>query len=148
MSNIFRWDPLKELSKVRENMNRILEEGFSSVSGSNLALDIYETDDAVIVKTDPIPGVNADAIEVSITADLLTIRGETSVQPEHTEGASYLRKERRSGSFSRSVTIPRAIKADEAVATFKDNMLTITIPKADDARPKVINVKSTESPEE
>jgi len=139
------WDIKRELQNLRDNMNRMLEDGFASVSGSHLAVDMYETEDAVIVETSPIPGVKADNIEVAITGDSLTIKGEIISPEPAPESANYLLKERRQGSFSRTVTIPRPIKAEEAVASFKDNVLTITIPKAEEARPKVINIKSTES---
>jgi HSP20 family protein len=139
-----RWDIRQELNNLRDNMNRILEEGIASVSGTTLALDMYETEDAVIIETNPLPGLKADNIEVSITGDVLTIRGEIE-EANQDENVSYLRKERRSGDFSRSVTIPRPVKAEQASAAFKNNILKITIPKADEARPRVINIKSTDS---
>jgi HSP20 family protein len=120
-----------------------LEEGFASVSGSNLALDMYETEDAIVIETSPIPGIKAEEIEVSITGDVLTIRGETRPEGAEAKG-QYLRQERQFGSFSRAVTIPRPIKAEETAASFKDNVLTITIPKAEEAKPKVINIQSTD----
>ena len=139
-----RWDIRQELNNLRDNMNRILEEGIASVSGTTLALDMYETEDAVVIETNPLPGLKADNIEVSITGDVLTIRGEIE-QTDQDENVSYLRKERRFGNFSRSVAIPRPVKAEQATAAFKNNILKITIPKADEARPKVINIKSTDS---
>lgn len=138
-----RWDIRRELNNLRDNMNRILEEGIASVSGTTLALDMYETEDAVIIETNPLPGLKADNIEVSITGDVLTIRGEIE-QAEQDQNVSYLRKERRFGNFSRSVAIPRPVKAEQASAAFKNNILKITIPKADEARPRVINIKSTD----
>lgn len=144
MPTVKGWDIKRELQNLRDNMNRMLEDGFASVSGSHLAVDMYETEDAVIIETSPIPGVKADNIEVAITGDSLTIKGEIALPESTPESASYLLKERRQGSFTRTVTIPRPIKAEEAVASFKDNVLTITIPKAEEARPKVINIKSTQ----
>jgi HSP20 family protein len=139
-----RWDIRQELNNLRDNMNRILEEGIASVSGTTLALDMYETEDAIVIETNPLPGLKADDIEVSITGDVLTIRGEIE-QTDQGENVNYLRKERRYGDFSRSIAIPRPVKAEQAAAAFKDNILRITIPKADEARPRVINIKSTDS---
>lgn len=144
MSNLLRWDPLRELNKLRDNMNRILEEGLASVSGNVIPVDMYETETEVIVETGPLPGVQPENIEVSITGNVLTIRGEISQDADKGQDATYIRQERRIGSFSRAVTIPRSIKAEGAVASFKLGLLTITIPKTEDARPKVINIEATE----
>lgn len=144
MSNLLRWDPLRELNNLRDNMNRILEEGLASVSGASVALDMFETEETVIVETSPLPGVNPEDIEVSITGNVLTIKGEMKESAEKAGVASYLRKERKFGSFNRSISIPRAIKAEEAVASFKNGMLTIVIPKAEETRPKVINIETTQ----
>ncbi len=103
-------------------------------------MDIYETDDAVIVKTAPMIGVQPEDIDVSITADALTIRGETRPEDD-VQSDSYLRRERKYGPFSRTVSIPRPVKADQAVADFKEGVLIITLPKADEARPRTINVE-------
>lgn len=138
-----RWDIRRELNNLRDNMNRILEEGIASVSGTTLALDMYETEDAIVIETSPLPGLKAENIEVAITGDVLTISGEIE-QADQGEDVSYLRKERRFGNFSRSIAIPRPVKAEQASAAFKDNILKITIPKADEARPRVINIKSTD----
>lgn len=146
--NFNRWDPLKQLANMRDNlrdnMNRILEEGIASVGGSVIALDIYETEDAVIVETNPIPGATGENIEVSITGDVLTIKGET-VKRDELGQATYLRQERRFGQFSRSVTIPRDVNSEEAKATFKDGILTITIPKSEKSRPQVIDITSADT---
>lgn len=145
MSNLMRWDPLRELSNLRDNMNRILEEGLATVSGTTIAVDIYETEDMVVIETNPLPGIKPEEIEVSITGNVLTIKGETQDQKTlQSEEQTYLRKERRFGSFTRAITIPRPVKAEDAVASFRDGMLSISIPKAEDARPKVINIEATD----
>lgn len=145
MANLLRWNPRRELGNLRESMGRILEEGFASVSGSMLPVDIYETEDAVVVEAGPLHGIHADDIEVSFTGNVLTIRGETREASEQEKPVvTYLRRERRHGRFSRAVTIPRPVKAEEAVASLKDGILTITIPKSDEARPRVISIESTE----
>ena len=144
MSNLLRWDPLRELNNLRDNMNRILEEGLlASVGATAIPVDMYETDTEVIIETGPFPGVRPENIEVSITGNVLTLKGTLEKDIDKTEGAAYIRKERRMGDFSRSVTIPRSIKAEKATANYKSGLLIITIPKAEDARPKVINIEPT-----
>ncbi|MFC1960715.1 Hsp20/alpha crystallin family protein, partial [Chloroflexota bacterium] len=137
MSNRLRLPQLRELgNNLRDNMNRVLEEGIASVSGNSLALDIYETEDAVVVKTDPLLKVDPEAIEVSITGNVLTIKAQ-SLEEEDVEG-SYLRRERRFGEFTRSVTIPREVEAEKAMASYKNGILNIIIPKTESSRPQVI----------
>ena len=144
MSNRLRLPQLRELgNNLRDNMNRILEEGIASVSGNNLALDIYETEDAVVVKTDPLLQVDPEAIEVSITGNVLTIKAQSLENDEESTG-QYLRRERRFGDLSRSVTIPREIEAEKAVANYKNGILSIIIPKSESARPQVINIKTVD----
>lgn len=144
MSGSIRWNPKQGLTNLRDAMNRILEEGFASMSGTPaLALDMYETEDAVIVQTNPLIGVQAEDIDVSITGDVLTIRGETRAEG-NLPTANVLRRERRFGRFVRSVTIPRPIKAEETTASLQNGVLTIKIPKAEAARPRAIEVRSTE----
>jgi HSP20 family protein len=146
MSNRLQWDIRRELGNLRDNMNRILEEGIASVSGGTITLDMYETDESVVVETNPIPGVTPESFEVAITGNVLTIKGESKEDAgQNKENANYLRRERRFGQFSRSITIPLEVKAEEAVASFKDGILTITIPKVAPERPRVINVSSTDN---
>lgn len=140
-----RWDIRKELTNLRDRANRILEQGFASVSGNpSIAVDMYETEDAVIVRTSPVMGVRIEDIDVSFTGDTLTIRGKTQTDVEVDE-SSFLRRERRFGDFHRTLTIPRPIKAEEASANYENGVLTITIPKEEEARPKVIEVKASDS---
>lgn len=133
-------DPLRKgINGVIDTVRGFVESGISAVNGApNLPVDVYETDTAVIIKAGPLSGVQPEDIDVSITADTLTIKGET--KPEPNEG-NALKRERKFGPFSRSVKIPRPVKADQAVADFKAGLLTITLPKTEEVQPKVINVK-------
>lgn len=148
MTQLTRWEPFRDLISLREAMDRLFEESFvrpqggelAHRTGGTLALDIYETDEAVVVKT-AAPGVDPDDIDISITGDTLTIKGETRVDEEVRE-ENYLCRERRYGAFSRSVTIPVAIEADEAEAEFKDGVLKLTLPKAEAVKPKAIEIKA------
>jgi HSP20 family protein len=139
------FDPVRGLLNLRDSVNQIVQDGISAVGGAqSLPLDIYETEQSVIVKTAPILGAQPETIDVSITGDSLTIKGET--RPDGSIPAdSYLRRERKYGPFSRTVIIPRPVKPDAAIADFKDGVLTITIPKTDDARPHTINIGMNQS---
>jgi HSP20 family protein len=148
MTNIVRWEPFGDLVSLREAMDRLFEESFVRPSSrwpveagaQALALDMYETEDAVVVKT-AVAGVKPEDIDISVTGDVLTIKGETTSE-EEVEEERYIRRERRYGAFNRSVAIPVSIVAGKAEAEFENGVLTLTLPKAEEVKPKAIKVKA------
>jgi HSP20 family protein len=147
MASIVRWEPFRDMMALRDAMDRMVEEGlvrapapFAGWAPGGLAVDMYETDESVVIKT-AIPGVDAEEIEVSVTGDTLTIRAETKEEAE-IKRENYLRRERRFGSCCRSVTLPGGLKADKAEADYTDGVLTLTFPKAEEVKPKSIKVTS------
>jgi len=88
-----------------------------------------------------LPGIDADKVDISVENDVLTISGKTEEKSE-VKREDYYRKEIREGSFSRSVILPFKVKADEAQAEYAKGILTITIPKAEEAKPKKISIKA------
>jgi HSP20 family protein len=147
MANIVRWEPFRDVMSLRDAMDRMFEDAFlrgqmpmTPWADSNLAVDMYETDDTVVVKT-AIPGVKADDIDVSVTGDTLTIKAETKEEQE-IKRENYLRRERRYGSYCRSVTLPGGLESDKAEADYNDGVLTLTFPKAEEVKPKTISVKA------
>ena len=148
MANIVRWEPFRDLISLREAMDRLFEESFvrpragwlAPLGAETLAVDMYETDEDVVVKTS-VPGVKAEDIDITITGDTLTIKGETRSE-EKVEEANYIRQERRYGAFSRSLTLPTSIVAEDAKAEFDNGVLTLTLPKAEEVKPKSIKVKT------
>jgi HSP20 family protein len=110
------------------------------LGAKTLAVDIHETDDDIVVKT-AIPGVKSEDIDVSITGDVLAIKGETKAEKK-VEKANYIRQERRYGAFSRSFTLPSTVVADKATAEFENGVLILTLPKAEEVKPKTIKVKA------
>jgi HSP20 family protein len=145
MASIVRWEPLRDVASLRDAMDRMFEEGWLRApfglapwTEGSLSVDMYETDDNVVVKT-AIPGVKADDIEVSVTGDTLTVKAETK-EEEEVKRENYLRRERRFGSYCRSVTLPGGLKTDEADADYSDGILTLTFPKAEEVKPKSIKV--------
>ena len=145
MASIVRWEPFRDMMALREAMDRMVEEGmvrapapFAGWAPGGLAVDMYENDESVVVKT-AIPGVDADEIEVSVTGDTLTIRAETK-EEEEIKRENYLRRERRFGSCCRTVTLPGGLEAEKAEADYTDGVLTLTFPKAEEVKPKSIKV--------
>lgn len=145
--SITRWEPFRDLISLREAMDRLFEESWVRPrarwllpTGETLAIDMYETADSVVVKT-AVPAVKPEDIDITIIGNSLTIVGETKAE-EKVEEENYIRRERRYGRFSRSVTLPSGVQGEKAEATFGHALLTLTIPKAEEAKPKVIKVKS------
>jgi HSP20 family protein len=101
---------------------------------------VYETADSVVVKT-AVPGVKPEEIDITITGDVLTIKGETKTE-EKVEKANYFRQERRYGAFQRSVELPGSLLTDKAKASFENGLLTLTIPKSEEVKPKTIKVEA------
>lgn len=144
MSSLIRWEPFRETLSLRDWMDRALEESWSRpVAGINgvstPAVDLYQTDDEVVIKA-TLPGVKSEDLNISVTGDVLTIRGEVKGESS-SNGANYHVRERRIGSFSRSLALPTAVVADKARAEFENGILSLTLPKADEVKPKTITVK-------
>ena len=147
MANIIRWDPFGEMVHLRQAMDRLFDESFTRpwrLLGSDgetfVPLDVYETDDELVVKAS-LPGVKPEDVDVSITGDTLTIKGEFK-SDEETKKPSYYRQERRYGSFHRALTLPTQVESARAEAVFEHGVLTLTMPKAEAVKPKTIKVKA------
>ncbi len=147
MSNLIRWEPAREMMTLREAMDRLFDDAFTRPlsirdgwSMANPAIDMYQTENDVVVKAS-IPGMKAEDVQINITGDVLTLKGESKQEEERNDKAWHIR-EQRFGSFERSVALPTAVKTDKAEATFENGILTITLPKADEVKPKTINIKA------
>jgi HSP20 family protein len=147
---IERWHPFTELMSLRQAMDRLFEDSFVRPShvlstfgeAGTPALDVYQTPNEVVVKA-ALPGLKPEDVSIDITGETLTIRGESKAEQEIKKG-DYLYQERRYGAFSRSVVLPGGLKLDKAEATMEDGVLTLTIPKAEEVKPKAIKVKAKE----
>lgn len=148
MSNeVVRWEPFNEMVSLRDAVNRLFEDSFIRPSawplpfdGGNFSVpaDVIETKDNIVVKLSA-PGVKPEDIDIAVVGDTLTIKGEMKSEEQFEEG-SYLRKERRFGAFQRTFSLPTSVAADKAKAEFEHGVLTLTLPKADEAKPKSIKV--------
>jgi len=147
MPELVKWEPFRELISLREAMDRLLEESFVRPFGllapsrfETFALDMYETENDLVVKAS-LPGVKPEDIDINVTGDLLTIKAEVKEEKEVKE-ENYFRRERRFGTFCRSVTLPIEVDVDKAKAEYENGVLTLTFPKAETVKPKVIKVKT------
>lgn len=144
--NMQVWNPFQEFENLLERYNK---------SGSSMAkrldtdlsfadwapsVDIEESDDEYLIKAD-LPGVDKKDIKVKLENGVLSIRGEKTTEKETGKGTRRHRSERFHGSFARSFTLPDAVKADKVDANYKDGVLVLTIPKADESKPKAIDIK-------
>jgi HSP20 family protein len=146
--SLTRWDPTREMVSLREAMDRLFSESFirpwfgpgRSLAGESVALDMYETDDEIVVEAG-LPGFKPNEVDVQVTGNVLTIKGEHK-EEKREETASYIYQERRHGSSHRSVTLPSEVNVDKAKAQFEDGVLKLSIPKLEKARPKTIAITS------
>jgi len=151
---IVRWNPTRELPSfptdilsMQREINRMFDDFFrSDRDDSSLlaatwrpAVDITEEDDAFIAKVE-LPGVNKDDVKITMQDNVLTVRGEKKEEKKGKEGNAH-RVERYYGSFQRSFSLPTTVKSDKIEAEYKDGILTISMPKAEEAKPKQIEVK-------
>ncbi len=145
MSNLTRWEPVREMMTLREAMDRLFDDAFTrpiSMSGGSIvpAIDVYQNADEVVVKAS-LPGLKAEDVQISVTADILTLRGEFKEENEQ-EGKTYHLRENRYGAFERQVMLPTDVQTDKAKADFENGILTITLPKAETVKPRTISIKA------
>jgi HSP20 family protein len=145
MSNIVRFEPMREMVRMSDAMDRLFENIYGQNIGENdlfgsPTVDMYQTENDVVVKAS-LPGMKADDIQISVVNEVLNLRGEISSE-EEVKGTSYHLRERRAGKFSRSIPLPSPVEPDKARAEFENGVLTLTLPKAEETRPKTISVKA------
>jgi len=146
MSNLIRWEPARDMMTLREAMDRLFDDAFTrpfNLNGGSLgspAIDMYQTDGEVVVKA-AVPGLKPEEVKISVSGDILTIKGDVNQEQAVKEKAYHLR-ERRWGSFERSVMLPTEVKSDQAKAEFENGILTITLPKDERAKPRTIAIKA------
>ncbi len=143
--DIMRWDPLREISSLRDEVDRL----FDAFFGKHMerireefwapAINVEETENEFIVKAE-LPGLKKEDIKLSITEDGLTISGERKFEKEE-KGKTYHRIEMNYGRFERSVRFPVEVTPDKAKASYKDGILTITVPKSEKSKVKEIEIE-------
>jgi HSP20 family protein len=145
MSSLVRWEPFREMMSLRDVMDRLVDDAYVRPRNGTGALaapaiDMIENEDEIVVQA-TLPGIKPDEVNLTITGDVLTIRGETKSERDE-EHDNFILRERRFGSFSRSVPLPTTVVADKAKAEFENGVLTLSLPKAEEVKPKTISIKA------
>lgn len=149
---VTRWSPstdmMRDLESMQSRMNRLFNDFFGGreaeeqdlmPSAWNPAVDVIENEDSFVIEAE-LPGMKKDEIKISLTNDVLIVQGEKKIEKQEKK-KNYHRTERSYGSFSRTFSLPGNVKSDKVDAEFNNGVLTITIPKSEEAKPKQIDVK-------
>src|SRR5678816_617149 len=145
--NLVRWTPLSDLTALQSQMNRLFESslyGWPSESDTRTWMppaDIHETDNELVVTAD-LPGIDVQSIDVRVENNVLSIAGERKLQ-ETPKNGNVHRVERMYGAFARSFTLSTPVNTEKIQANYKDGVLKITLPKAEAAKPKRIEIAAT-----
>ena len=142
-----RWEPFSQLRRMDRDVDRIWRHMFRphhtwpryGTSYGAVPVDVYEDGDHLVVRA-TIPGVAFEDLEVTTAENVLTIKDETKVEKEVKED-EYLHREHRYGSFSRQVALPRGLDTADAKASYRNGILTVTIPKTEETKPKALKIE-------
>ncbi|HEY3416218.1 MAG TPA: Hsp20/alpha crystallin family protein [Armatimonadota bacterium] len=140
MGSLIRWEPLTDLTRLRREMNRLLEdffgEGAEETTPAEMMrvpnVDVVNRDNEIVVRAE-MPGIDKDNIQIQAMPEALMIRAEMKKEAEEKAG-NYLRRERRVGMFQRIIPLPAEVKANEVKASYKDGVLEVDLPKTDQAK--------------
>ncbi|NLD71511.1 MAG: Hsp20/alpha crystallin family protein [Chloroflexi bacterium] len=152
--SLMRWDPFRDMESFRERMNRLFDESLAltrSEGGERgrmlfVPVDVVEEGDSYVISAE-LPGVKPEDIDISVTGNTLTIKGESHEEHEEERGNVHYR-ERRFGTFSRSVMLPSDVDTSKIDATCDNGILRITAARSEEAKPKRIQVQSGGQPQE
>jgi HSP20 family protein len=137
--------PFEAINRLQEEVQRVFDapQGGFGTQFFNVwapALDVYEDKENIVVKLE-VPGMKKEGFEIAVHEGMLSISGERRLAEKEEKAAGY-RSERFEGRFQRSVTLPKVVQADKAKASYKDGILTVLLPVAEEARPKQIVVSA------
>lgn len=143
---LVRWDPVRELSGLQTDMNRLFDtffqpEGNGQAAGARRwvpAMDLVETEDSLLLRAD-LPGLSEEDVSVEVQDNVLTVSGERRAEHED-KGEGYHRVERSFGQFTRTVSLPDGIDQDQVQANFNNGVLEVRIPKPEQRQPKKIAI--------
>ena len=144
---IVRWEPFSNLVTAQQEFDRLFKDAFTPFFGEGELsthtwappVDIYETENDIVLKAE-LPGVDPKDVEVRVEDSTLYLKGERKFEKE-VKNESYHRVERSYGSFARSFSLPNSINAEKVKAEFKDGLLTLTLPKREEAKPKKVTIE-------
>jgi HSP20 family protein len=140
---LVRWEPVRELSTIQSEMNRLFDTFFDTSNGGSTrrwvpALDVVETEDHFVLRAD-LPGIDEDAVKVELEDTVLTISGERKAEHED-KREGYYRLERAAGSFARSITLPEGVDPDAIEASFDKGVLEVRVPKPEQRKPRRVQI--------
>ncbi len=146
MTLLTRWEPFREFASLQERMNRLFQDQLAPIGGEESLtagsfvppVDVYEDEHSIQLKME-VPGIEEKDIDIRLENNLLTVRGERKFEKE-TKEENYRRVERRYGSFSRSFTLPNTVSTDDVKADYEKGVLSISLSKRAEAKPKQIKV--------
>lgn len=144
MNAVIRRNPVREMMTLRNALDRMFDDSFfapfrqDELVDWGLPLDVIEQGDNFLVKAS-VPGINPNDLEITLENDVLCIKGETKSEKEENNERYHLR-ERRAGRFGRTITFPIRVNGDAITADYKDGVLTLNVPKAEEVKPRRINV--------
>ena len=143
---IVRWEPFRDQMTAQREFDRLFKEAFTPLFGEGELstrtwappVDIYENENDIVLRAE-LPGVNPKDVEVKVEDNTLYLKGERKFEKE-TKEENYHRVERSYGSFARSFSLPNSINSEKVKAEFKDGLLTLTLPKREEAKPRTIKI--------
>ncbi|HHT9132640.1 MAG TPA: Hsp20/alpha crystallin family protein [Candidatus Tripitaka californicus] len=140
MADIMKWPEIPTFGSLQREMDRLFEDFFRRGGLVRPSVDVVETNDTVVVKAE-LPGMEPKDVDISVSDDRLTIKGERKAEKEE-KGKTFYRMERCYGSFSRTIELPASVEADKAKADYKNGVLEITLPKTEQVKAKKIPIKT------
>lgn len=150
--SMIRWNPFDELASLRESMDKLFDDllttrrpgqrGETAPILWQPAIEAYETDQDLVIRAE-LPGIDPKNVEISVSGDTLTIKGEARAEQDE-KRRNYHRRELRYGSFVRSLTLPTGVQGDQAKAAYRNGILEIRVPKSERAKPKSVKVEVSE----
>jgi HSP20 family protein len=141
---IIRWDPFQGMTQIQNRFDRTWGSVLADREESWLpAVDVYDTKDAVVLKAE-LSGMDPDDIQIEVEDNVLTIKGERKFEEKIDEGR-YYSVERRFGSFERSLALPQGVRSDDIHADYEDGVLAVRVPKAEEEKPRKIEVKAAKT---
>jgi HSP20 family protein len=150
---LVRWEPVRELSSLQNDMNRLFNTFFDTPTGGNggsaprrwmPAMDLVETDDHFVLKAD-LPGLSEDDVHIDVEDNILTVSGERKAEHED-KREGYVRVERSYGSFRRSLTLPEGVEPEAVSASFDRGVLEVRIPKPEERKPRRVAIQVGSGP--
>ncbi len=145
---IVRWDPFRDLVSLQDRMNRLFDESLRGRGGEDEwtlggswapAVDIYEQEGDIVLKAE-LPGIDPKDVDIRVENNVLSLRGQRKFESD-VKKESYHRVERAYGNFARSFTLPNLVDTEKIKAEYRDGVLSLTLPKKEEAKPRQIQVQ-------